>query len=531
MTPWAALLVVTAVLTLGCVAIGVAVVRAARRSGEQLKAAQAQCAAVTARFSTVTARYAAVSARLADVTAELAATRAGRTTPDHAGLGDVRPGDLLTLDVTPGDLLTADERPDREVDAGRSGVDLGLAEEKTQFLGTMSHEIRTPLNAVLGMMTLLQDTPLDAEQREYLTTALTGGNLLLALVTDVLDFSALDSGPINVQRQPFSPHALLDEVRSMFAATAAAGKLTVTVAMSPTVPATVVGDELRIRQVLINLVANAVKFTHRGGVRVMVSLEPGDGAQRLVVAVADTGVGIDVDRQGRIFRPFTQVDPSTTRSYGGTGLGLAICRLIAGHLGGTLTVRSAPGRGSTFTFEVPVGRSGIAPSTAGPLSLPSQRRCETFDLSVLLVEDDPTNRLVALRMLERLGITADVAVDGEAAVGAVAAGHYDLVLMDVNMPRLDGLTATGRIREQAADDRRTSIVAVTANALEGDGARMLAGGMDGFLTKPLTLAALRDLLSRQSTGQPLPGSGRSMVPSSPPTTGLGIPLPAPSSTQ
>ena len=404
------------------------------------------------------------------------------------------------------------------------------------------------------MMTLLQDTDLDSRQREFLTTALSGGNLLLALLTDVLDFSALDSGPIHVQRQPFSPHAMLEEVRSMFAATAAAGRLTLTVEMAPTVPAAVVGDELRIRQVLINLVANAVKFTHRGGVRILVSLESDNDAPRLIVAVTDTGIGIDADRQERIFRPFTQVDPSTTRRYGGTGLGLAICRLITGHLDGTLTLRSAPGCGSTFTFGVPVERVGSTSPVTGPLPLPAQRRGETFDLTVLLVEDDPTNRMVALRMLERLGVRSDVAVDGEAAVSAVGARHYDLVLMDVNMPRLDGVSATGRIRERTSAGRRPRIVAVTANALDGDAERMLAAGMDGVLNKPLTLTGLRDLLHRQCTGQPLPGSARSMerpvVPSgtevaqpptpprrsmllsSPPTTAtFDTSRPAPSSTQ
>ena len=383
---------------------------------------------------------------------------------------------------------------------------LSLAQEKASFLATMSHEIRTPLNAVLGVTALLQDTALDSEQAGYVATAQRSGNLLLALINDILDFSALESGKIEVETRGFSVRGLMNDVHAMFVTTATGSGLDLAYEVADDVPPTVFGDENRIRQVMLNLVSNALKFTTDGGVRMHVGLIRNvDTADvhspfALRIAVQDTGIGITEDRQERIFQPFTQVDASTTRKYGGTGLGLSICRLIAHHLHGSLELHSEVGKGSCFVFTVPVALTGDPISGPGTATVHEPE--DLSSLRVLLAEDDATNRMVALRMLSRLGVTADVAEDGAQAVDAVRDRDYDLVLMDVHMPRMDGVAATGEIHRLTGAGRRPAIVALTATALEGDRERLLSAGMDGYLSKPVTLAALGALLTGVSAGHP-----------------------------
>jgi PAS domain S-box-containing protein len=375
------------------------------------------------------------------------------------------------------------------------------ARSKERFLASMSHEIRTPLNAVLGLTELLQNTELDDEQRSYVATAHQSGRHLLAIVNDILDYSALDSGAVEVESRDADPRSMVSDVCAMLQPVADRAGLHLGWTADPEVPSTVLTDVVKLRQVLINLVGNGLKFTDRGGVSVQVGFRRDDDAQVgdgeavhgiLVVSVVDTGVGIPADRLDRIFQPFTQVDPSTTRTHGGTGLGLAICTQIADRLGGSLDASSVEGEGSTFTLAVPVvHRRETVLADRAPAEPPSPGTgdVEVLPLAVLIAEDDRVNRMVALHMLRRLGLEADVATDGLEAVAACNAREYDVVLMDVNMPHLDGLAATARLRERAG--RQPWVVALTANAMEGDRERMLDGGADDYLSKPFTLEDLR----------------------------------------
>ncbi len=374
-----------------------------------------------------------------------------------------------------------------------------LAQEKAAFLATMSHEIRTPLNAVLGVTALLIGTALDEEQTEYVATAQHSGRLLLGLVNDILDFSALESDRLELESRAFALPETLYGVQSMFGPQAAGRGLVLTLTMGAGVPAQLLGDENRIQQVLVNLVGNGLKFTHHGGVAVDVTrTEDTDGAW-LRFAVSDTGIGIPADRHERLFLPFTQVDPSTTRQYGGSGLGLSICRLLAQRLGGTLTMTSTVGEGSVFLFTIPL-QVPVEPARPVP-DVSAEPAADLSGLRVLLAEDEAINRMVALRMLARLGVEADVAVDGIEVLERVEDRTYDVIFMDVHMPRMDGLAATRAVRARLPEGEGPVIVALTANALQGDRERMLAAGMDAYQSKPVTVEALRTTLAAVVAGR------------------------------
>jgi signal transduction histidine kinase/ActR/RegA family two-component response regulator len=362
---------------------------------------------------------------------------------------------------------------------------------KSDFLAHMSHEIRTPLNGVLGVAALLEDTPLTSEQRELVEVMKSSSHLLLAILNDILDLSKIEAGRLELEPVGFDPRAVVSDCLRLFAPMAAAKGLTLSGRIDPSFDRPVVGDATRLAQCIGNLVSNAIKFTMAGDVIVDAVAVEGRDASTLRVSVSDTGIGMSADQVARLFQPFTQGDASTARKFGGTGLGLTICKRLIALMGGTIQVTSAPGRGSTFTINLPARPGRLAPLAASSHVAHSAPR---RPLSILVVDDNPTNQLVAKRLIERAGYCADLADNGVDAVARVSERHYDLVLMDVQMPDMDGHEATRRIRRIHPNVPR--IVAMTANVRDEDRVRALAAGMDEVLHKPITPAALNAVLAR-----------------------------------
>jgi signal transduction histidine kinase/CheY-like chemotaxis protein len=377
-----------------------------------------------------------------------------------------------------------------ELERGRM-VATESSSAKSAFLAQMSHELRTPMNAIIGMSSLLVDTELESEQREYAETIHTSAHALHTLLDDILHFSKLEAGKIELESIDFDVRRVVDETLDLFSVQAEGKRLELSSEVDGDVPRALLGDPGRLRQILLNLVGNAIKFTEQGGVHVTVQhvASLGAGGHRLRVAVADTGIGIPRDRLDTLFQPFVQADASTTRRFGGTGLGLAIVGQLVGQMGGQVGVMSTEGRGSTFHFTLDLAESHapwsvdsvdriapIVPRDAG--SGAGQR--------VLVVEDNPVNQRVAQRMLERAGYAARIASSGAEALDRLAEGGFELVLMDCQMPGMDGYQVTARIRErERATGAHVPIVALTANAMHEDRERCLAAGMDAYLSKPI----------------------------------------------
>jgi PAS domain S-box-containing protein len=369
---------------------------------------------------------------------------------------------------------------------------------KSEFLATMSHEIRTPMNGVLGLATLLIRSELSPAQRRYADGIHSAGSALLTVINDILDISKIEAGQVLLDPADINLPELLDATVALIGPVAQAKGLVVRVRCGTGLPTAVRGDGGRVRQILLNLTGNAVKFTAQGSVTLRADLV---GADRPTVRfeVIDTGIGIASGDAERLFEPFTQADASTTRKYGGTGLGLAISRQLTEAMGGTIGVTSEPGQGSTFWCEIPFepAQGAAAAPAADDTPVPAGRG------TVLLVEDNDTNQLVALGLLTGLGYRADVAGDGLQACEMTAAGHYDAILMDCLMPGMDGFTATARLRDREHEDgTRTPIIAMTASALAADRQRCLAAGMDDYLAKPVDPAELAHALDRWLLGDP-----------------------------
>jgi PAS domain S-box-containing protein len=434
----------------------------------------------------------------------------------HSGLFEVehvrKDGSRFPVEITAQQFKRAEENirviAVRDItERRRIEADLRAAKEraeaanraKSEFLAVMSHEIRTPMNGVLGMAGILCDTSLEPQQRDYVDVIRQSGKALLAILNDILDFSKMEAGRLDLEDVDFPVHEVVESVASLLGPDAHRKGLALSIDFDHRLPKKAKGDPGRLRQILINLVGNAIKFTETGSVAIDCRVEAAatvDGRSLLRFAVADTGIGIAADDQARLFSQFTQVDSSTTRRFGGTGLGLAICKQLVQMMGGEIGVDSAPGSGSIFWFTARLGAADASAAHELPKARTATPAATT--LRILVAEDNSANQKVAVAVLTRSGHAVDVVGNGIEAVNAVRAIAFDLVMMDLHMPEMDGISATRAIRAFAGDRSRVPIVAMTADALGGARERCLEAGMNDYISKPIDAEELHAAIARFS---------------------------------
>jgi signal transduction histidine kinase/ActR/RegA family two-component response regulator len=379
----------------------------------------------------------------------------------------------------------------QELEASRRAAE-AAAHSKSEFLATMSHELRTPMNAIMGLVSLvLDDDHLQGDSRDSLKLVEASSKAMLVMLSDVLDFSKIEAGRLELESIAFDLPLLTRQVGRLMGVQASSKGLDWGVQIDDAIARHVVGDPVRLRQVLTNLTNNAVKFTESGGIYVRIAAVE----DRVRFEVEDSGIGISAEHQAKIFDKFTQAESSTTRRFGGTGLGLAICRHLVELMGGQIQVKSEIGRGTTFYFDIPMASADAPTETTRKVA----HSVEHFDLDVLLVEDNPVNQKVATKMLERLGCRARIAGSGYEAIAEAQHHTFDLILMDCQMPGMDGLEATREIRALGGRCARVPIIALTANVQDGVRERCLEVGMNDYLSKPIDRGALRTTIQTWST--------------------------------